>query len=145
VTVGGVITAVAGVRLTIEDQSATAVVRLVGDAAPLAGLFGPTDLVNVTGTVERAPSGGIEIVVDDPAGIKRVSQPPALAPTRPTSTAAHALTYENQPPTETASQAPIAAFALLAAAALLALIGVFAAYPRLREPIRARLAGLRRC
>ncbi len=74
VSVGGRVLAVAGVRLTIDDGSGNAVVRLTGEAASLFVLFAVGDLLNATGRVERNATGGLEVVVDSPESIVRLAQ-----------------------------------------------------------------------
>ena len=74
VTVGGTVVAIDGLRLTIDDGSASAVVRLVGDATSLAAVIGIGDLINATGRVERNAAGGLEVAVEDPAAISRLLQ-----------------------------------------------------------------------
>ena len=68
VTIGGTVTAVDGARITVDDGSSIAVIRLFGDASAMVSLVAIGDLVNATGVVDRNATGGLEIAVDDPAG-----------------------------------------------------------------------------
>jgi hypothetical protein len=91
VRIGGVIERIAGLRLTVADDTATAVVRLSGSAAPLAGQLAAGDLVNVEGVVERTAAGGLEVHTDDPAKVEigrpitALAATPATAGSRPSS------------------------------------------------------------
>ena len=126
VTVGGLITAVDGQVLTIEDDSGVSAVRLTGAATELVGLFGVGDLVNATGLVERTNGGALEIVVDDPAALERLPQlagaPNApldsLLPTHLDSTKADAL----GPTTGSAGLPPAVVVGVLGLAAFVALV-----------------------
>jgi len=70
VAVGGVVTRIDGARLTIDDGSASAVVRLVGEASGLASAVAMGDVLNARGVVERNAAGGLEVAVDDPSAIE---------------------------------------------------------------------------
>jgi hypothetical protein len=80
VRVGGRIAALEGPRITLQDESAAANVRLTGEAVRLVPLLSIGDLINATGVVERAAGGGLEIVIDDLNAVLRVSQGGTYAP-----------------------------------------------------------------
>jgi hypothetical protein len=146
VSVGGRVTAVAGPRITIEDESASAVIRLAGDAARLAQTFGPGDLLNATGRVQRNPHAGVEVVVDDPAGLRRLAQPQVVSAAPDSAVEPLLPGYEahGTPPLAPDSQAAIVALALLGAAAAMTLAGLFAARQGLRVRLKALTATLKR-
>jgi hypothetical protein len=73
VAVGGNVTVIDGLRITIDDGSGTGVVRLYGDAGPLANLFAIGDLMNAVGIVERNAAGGLELAVGDPGAVARLA------------------------------------------------------------------------
>ncbi len=77
VSIGGVVEAIDGLRVTVTDESGTAVVRLSGSAADLARQLRPGMLLNATGIVERNAAGGIEVHVADAAAIVFASSPPS--------------------------------------------------------------------
>jgi hypothetical protein len=139
VTIGGTVTSVSGAVATVEDASGTADVRLSDEAASLEAQLSVGDLVNVTGTVGRTPSGGIEVVVADPAGVVRLpasgetSAPQPTDPS-PSAAAAVAVTTDDQEPTSD-NRGP-----LIAVAVLLGLVGAaLAAFAAVGPGRRARL------
>jgi hypothetical protein len=71
VRVGGIVVAIAGDRVSIDDGTATGSVQLTGDAAALLPLLEPGDAVGAVGLVAVA-SGGAMVRVDDPAGLVRL-------------------------------------------------------------------------
>jgi hypothetical protein len=77
VHVGGRIEGRDGLRLRVNDGSATAVLRLTGRAEALSASLLVGHLINAQGVVERTASGGLEIRVDDPALV--VTTPPMAA------------------------------------------------------------------
>jgi len=70
VAVGGSVTSVDGSRIVLDDGTASAVIRLVGDAQAMSRLVSSGDLVNVVGTVQRNAAGGLEVAVDEPQAIR---------------------------------------------------------------------------
>ena len=62
VRIGGTVRGIVGDIVTVDDGTGQAAVRLDGDAAALAGQLQPSELVNVSGIVERTAAGGIEVV-----------------------------------------------------------------------------------
>ncbi len=71
VRVGGLVVAVDGTSVLIDDGTATASLRLAGDAAELLGLLEPGDAVSAVGRVAEA-AGGAVVEVSDAAGLVRV-------------------------------------------------------------------------
>jgi outer membrane biosynthesis protein TonB len=71
VRVGGIVVAIAGDRVSIDDGTATGSLQLTGDAADLLPLLEPGDAVGAVGLVAAA-SGGPMVRVDDPAGLVRL-------------------------------------------------------------------------
>ena len=72
VAVGGVVEQIVGTRITVNDGTGTATIRLVGQAVEMVRLFGEGDLLNAIGTVERVATGGLEVAVTDPANVARL-------------------------------------------------------------------------
>lgn len=99
VLVGGLIDSIAGLRVTLSDESGTAVVRLSGAAAELAGRLAPGMLLNAEGVVERTAAGGLEVNVDDPDRIAFTDSPRARPSDSPASAALP------QPPSDATSAA----------------------------------------
>ena len=141
VTVGGVVTAIEGTAVLIDDGSAAVRLRLTGDAAALATTFALGDLINATGRVATDAAGELEVIVDDPAAVVRLAQQYATG-------VASASTGAMLPPavatsSKTGTQpgpAPAALTALALFGASIALIvGVLAADPRRRAAWRKRL------
>jgi hypothetical protein len=71
VRVGGLVVAIAGDRVSIDDGTATGSLQLTGVAADLLPLLEPGDAVGAVGLV-MAASGGPVVRVDDPAGLIRL-------------------------------------------------------------------------
>ena len=71
VRVGGIVVAIAGDRVSIDDGTATGSLQLTGDALDLVPLLEPGDAVGAVGLVTAA-SGGHMVRVDDPAGLIRL-------------------------------------------------------------------------
>ncbi len=71
VRVGGLVVAIAGDRVSIDDGTATGSLQLTGVAADLLPLLEPGDAVGAVGLVTAA-SGGLVVRVDDPAGLIRL-------------------------------------------------------------------------
>ncbi|MBI3746833.1 MAG: lamin tail domain-containing protein [Chloroflexi bacterium] len=71
VRVGGLVAAITGEGMTLDDGTAVGVVRLEGQAASLRELIGVGDAVGVVGLVEAAGSG-YRLAVADPAGLVRL-------------------------------------------------------------------------
>jgi hypothetical protein len=142
VTIGGTVTAVDGARLTLDDGSSIAVIRLVGDAGAMASLVAIGDLVNATGVVDRNAEGGLEVAVDDPAAFIWLAAteigatPFVTASASPGSSLAPAASTDAGAPVD----ATVAAVAVLLAASILLLGGAFAATPRNRARLRAWLS-----
>ena len=139
VRVGGVIERVSGLRLTVADDTATAVVRLSGLAAPLAGQLAAGDLVNVQGVVERTAAGGLEVHVDDPAMVE-IGQPLAALAPMP-GTVANTTSTVTQPGADAAAVGDSGAGgALLGLVALLIVIGLPIALAVARQTGRLTVA-----
>ncbi len=142
VTIGGTVTAIDGARLTVDDGSSIAVIRLVGDAGAMASLVAIGDLVNATGVVDRNADGGVEVAVDDPAAftwlaaIEIGATPFATANASPDPSLAPAVLSD----TEGLVDATAAAVAVLLVASVLLLGGALAATPRNRARLRAWLS-----
>lgn len=125
VLVGGVVTRIDGQRLTIDDGSASAVVRLIGEASALTSVVAIGDLLNARGVVERNAAGGLEITVDDPAAIEWLAPVVALNSRAPSP---WATSSSEQTPTGQGTSATSSDQAALIAIAIIALaIGLFAA------------------
>jgi cell division septation protein DedD len=154
VAVGGNVTAIDGLRLTIDDGTGTGVVRLYGDAGPLAEMFAIGDLINAVGMVERNAAGGLEVAVGDPGGVARLApvgpgqETPIGATTLPVQAAGHGTALGDA----SANWALVIVVAL--ALTLAVLIASALASPqsranvirrlrRLRETVGARLTALR--
>jgi hypothetical protein len=141
VTIGGTVTAIDGARLTIDDGSSVAVVRLVGDAGAMASLVAIGDLVNATGVVDRNADGGLEVAVDDPAAftwlaaLEAGATPFALASASPDPSFAVAALSDPGAPVDTTA----AAVGVLLVASVLLLVGALAATPRNRARLGAWL------
>ena len=73
VLVAGKVASIAVSVLTVTDGTASVPVRLTGAATRLLDSIAVGDLVNATGVVTRTPTGGVEVVVDDPTGLLRAS------------------------------------------------------------------------
>jgi hypothetical protein len=71
VRVGGIVVAIVGDRVSIDDGTATGSLQLTGDAADLLPLLEPGDAIGAVGLVTAA-SGGPMVRVDDPAGLVRL-------------------------------------------------------------------------
>jgi hypothetical protein len=143
VVVGGFVSEINGARLTIQDESAAAVVRLAGDALSTLDLVTVGDLVNAAGTTDRNAAGGIEITVTDPADIVVLTttvadQTPTTAsePGQPSSLAETLV--EPSGTTPAGPSIMVAAVALILAVALFC--ATFATSPRSRSRLREWLA-----
>jgi hypothetical protein len=141
VTVGGRVTAIEDARLTIDDGTSVAVIRLVGDAVGMASLVALGDLVNATGVVDRNAAGGVEVTVDDPGAFTWLAATEVGATPFDTASATPDPTLA-----EAASSGPGAALdtsslavAVLFASSVLLLGGAIAATPRNRARLRAWL------
>ena len=139
VSVGGFVTAIDGARLTLQDETAAAVVRLSGDAMASLERIAIGDLVNATGLADRNAAGGIEINVTDPADITVLSPLAAAAASeRPSgvATSADPAVAVAQTPPSAPTNAPngVAALILIAAGGLLA--ATFVASPDTRARVR---------
>jgi len=154
VRVGGRIVSVSGTVVTVEDGTGQAAVRLNGSAASLAGQLRTGDLVNITGTVARTASGGLEIGVTDAAGLARIPAPASLAAASDALAASSAAAAgpplggdDTTPVASSGSSAPLLAVALLLGVLGAALIGVVAAGPkrraRLTRVVQQSVAGAR--
>jgi hypothetical protein len=73
VRVGGRVRTVAGQRLTIDDGTATASVRLAGAAAAIEPAIGIGEVVNASGRVRLRAAGAPEVVVEAPADLRRAA------------------------------------------------------------------------
>lgn len=72
VRVGGIVLrSLAGV-IDLDDGTAVAPVRAIGDALALAAFFEPGDPINVVGTVVRLADGRFSVDVSDPGGLHRI-------------------------------------------------------------------------
>jgi hypothetical protein len=142
VRVGGLIAAIDGLSVTIDDGSARATVRLPEAARPLLLQFAIGDPLNVVGRVVPF-GGGWEVVVADPADVWRVGRL-GLAPTptaaRPGPTAG--ATAEGGPALPDGA-AP-AALAALSLSGAVGLFGAAAALARRRRIERLFSQRLRR-
>jgi hypothetical protein len=143
VAVGGFVSEINGARLTIQDESAAAVVRLAGDALSTLDLVTVGALVNAAGTTDRNAAGGIEITVTDPADIVVLTttvadQTPTTAsePGQPSSLAETLV--EPSGTTPAGPSIMVAAVALILAVALFC--ATFATSPRSRSRLREWLA-----
>ena len=123
VLVGGTVVALDGPTVTIEDATASAVVRLVGDAAPLARLMTIGDLVNAAGRVERSVAAGLHVVVDDPS---RVSILPAMPADLATSPVPSGAPDDEPPAWSVGSEAPVRSMPMALVALAVALAGTAA-------------------
>ena len=141
VTVGGAVTAISDALITINDGTATAIVRLAGAAGALAATIAEGDMVNATGIVKRTEAGGLQIVVDDPVklvhlgrGTRSALAQTAADATEPFASAETAWAAEARP----GSAPPFAAVVALALFAVTAtLLGaVLVLDPRRRAAAR---------
>jgi hypothetical protein len=71
VRVGGIVVALAGDRVSVDDGTATGSLQMIGDAADLLALLEPGDAVGAVGVVAVAGSD-VLVRVDDPAGLVRL-------------------------------------------------------------------------
>ncbi len=69
VRVGGLVAELTAEGFVLDDGTATAAIRLEGQAAEYGSLIEPGDAVNVIGTVRSLGSGTYGVVVDDPSGL----------------------------------------------------------------------------
>ena len=83
VRVGGLVVAIAGDRVSIDDGTATGSLQLTGVATDLLPLLEPGDAVGAVGLVTAA-SGGHVVRVDDPAGLIRLGDLGEALPLDPT-------------------------------------------------------------
>jgi len=140
VAIGGWVSALEGTRVTLDDGSATAVVRLVGDAAGMAALIATGDLVNAMGVVQRTAAAGLEVVVDDPAAIEWLS--PFGQPSSAEATSTGPLLPPSEPDqgsTAAPSSTGMLAAAVIVAVALLAFVTALGATPARRQRVFQRL------
>jgi len=137
VAVGGLITALDGTRLTIDDGSATAVLRLAGDAARLPELMALGDLVNATGLVERTAANGLEVVVDDPTAIEWIA--PLSAPNRDAPVASGTALPTASEPDQGLTAGTSGPVALVAAVVAIVALLAFAAALAMTPAYRRRL------
>ena len=142
VAIGGFVTAIDGARLTIEDETAVAVVRLYGDALSTVELISVGDLVNVRGVADRNAASGIEIGVSDasditlltPASAVDVTPTPSGSAAIPGASADPTAALTDASDTPTGSASAMAGLVLMASGALLA--ATFAASPTRRTQTR---------
>jgi hypothetical protein len=140
VTVGGSVIAIDGARLLVDDGSASAFIRLVGEAATQIDDIEIGDLINATGTVELNDQGDIEVVVSERGSISK------LHPNGPTSSASSLPLSDivpgpHTPPADgptTSAPATGAAVAILVVA-LMVLAAVLIGGRARRDALRARL------
>ncbi len=141
VTVGGVVTAVDGTAVRIDDGSASVWLRLTGEAAALAGTFALGDLLNATGRVATDADGELEVVVDDPGAVVRLAQ--QYATEAATASTGALLPPAVETPSKTGAQPAQSSVALTAlalfGASIALVVGVLAADPRRRAAWRKRL------
>jgi hypothetical protein len=145
VRVGGLVAAIEGTSVTIEDGTATAVLRLPATARQLVQGLVIGEPLNAVGRVVAA-GGGWEVVVTDAADISRVGRlAPALTPT-PTAPLPAPGAPQLSGPDLTAGAAP-AALAALSISGALGLFGAATTWTRRRrmerlfwERVRRRLA-----
>ncbi len=145
VTVGGVVTAIDGTAVLIDDGSASVRLQLTGDAAALASRFVLGDLLNATGRVATDASGQLEVVVDDPGAVERLARltAGATATGEATESSGSMLPPVGELPSKTGAQpatatAELTALALFGASIVL-IVGVLAADPHRRAAWRKRL------
>ncbi|MEO6351025.1 MAG: OB-fold nucleic acid binding domain-containing protein, partial [Candidatus Limnocylindrales bacterium] len=146
VTVGGTVVAIDGFRLTVDDGSGTAVIRLVGDAASGAGTFGVGDLVNATGLVQRNAAGGIEIAVDDPAAISRraqLSEAPTTTPRLPVTPDPEQAAATQLPPDDSPTNGALPVSILAIAFAVAAIVAALSVRPSARQRLSRALSATR--
>ena len=74
VRVGGLVSAVSGDGMQLDDGTGVGEVRLQGDAMAMSTAIEAGETLNVTGTVERTAGGDPIIVVRDPAMVARVGR-----------------------------------------------------------------------
>jgi len=136
--VGGMVTRVDGVRLTIDDGSASAVVRLVGQASALITVVAIGDLLNARGMVERNAAGGLEVAVEDPSAVELLSAQVTLntrAPSPWALSSGDAIPTGEGASTTSSGHAPLVALAIIALAIGL-LSAAFLATPANRKRFR---------
>jgi hypothetical protein len=122
VRVGGRIERVLGERLMISDGTATASIVIGPAARPLLSSLRAGMLVNVIGTVIRHESGGLAVLVEDPADLVVGAVSAVAAPSaRPSSSPD--LTEAPSPATEGEGGAPTGSDALPLIVGLLAVLG----------------------
>jgi len=97
VRVGGIVVAIAGDRVSIDDGTATGSLQLSGDAADLLPLLEPGDAVGAVGLVTAA-SGDQMVRVDDPAGLIRLGDLGEALPLDPTAPLRVAAVTGSMPP-----------------------------------------------
>jgi hypothetical protein len=132
VRVGGEVQQRDGARLIIADVSATAVVRLSGEAVPLAEIVERGDMINAIGEVERNAAGGLEVVVADSRLMVRTTSGPLSPADRPSSIPPAAQRPPNsaQAPLGDDQSGNVALLAIVAACVLLGSSGLLLARGR---------------
>ncbi|MDQ3938311.1 MAG: hypothetical protein M3253_06475, partial [Chloroflexota bacterium] len=120
VHVGGRIEARDSLRLRVDDGSATAVLRLAGEAEALSPLLVVGHLINAQGVVERTAGGGLEVRVDDPA---LVAFTPPLSARTGSRVPSGGPSPGPMPPAELTDQAPIVQRSLERDLALVLVLG----------------------
>jgi hypothetical protein len=97
VRVGGIVVAITGDRVSIDDGTATGSLQLTDDAADLLPLLEPGDAVGAVGLVAVA-SGGALVRVDDPAGLVRLGDLGEALPLEPGAPLGGATVTDSAPP-----------------------------------------------
>ena len=81
VRIGGTVVVIGGARLTVRDDTGTAIVVLMDEAIEAGADLAPSDVINAAGTVERSDAG-LQLVVSSPHDLSRLPAIGVASPVR---------------------------------------------------------------